>query len=317
MNAGGSITNNTINGLYQLRGRTRSPAARTAGRSTPEQHHAGDGEKQSRATPFSDYGRVRPGRKRRRRRSLGNTVTGWGQNPFATNKIASNGGVLVAFGASAQVKGNTIREQLVHNRRDDTACGACSSTGRLGGVSGARRSPEIGRNIKKDNTITGKTEVDICDFGKDRQVHRVISPPRQLTHRKARSGGPSSFSDPRGRISEPSRCPPDVLLRKGPVTRMGPSGRPGAASGSKARRARSRRCERRYPYLHPARRLLGAAGPCFWLGIPASASPRCTGRTALIGLQHEGSRVSGRQLECRGLDRASVVRANNGSAVRP
>jgi hypothetical protein len=38
---------------------------------------------------------------------------------------------------------------------------------------------------------------------------------------------------------------------------------------------------------------------------------------ALAALQHEESRVSGRQLECRGIDRASVARANDAPAVRP
>ena len=94
----------------------------------------------------------------------------------------------------------------------------------------------------------------------------------------------------------------------------------GSASGSKARRARSRRCERRVPLnLHPARRLLGAARPCFLARdlLAEASAPLHLERTALTGLQHEESRVSGRQLECRGLDRASVARANNGSAVRP
>jgi hypothetical protein len=154
--AGGSITNNTIKSLYQLEGteisgcqngraiyaNSGAPVTVTIAGNTVLDYQKSGIEARGAVTATI----------------VNNVVDGWGAASFATNKIASNG-VLVAFGASALVKDNKIKNNW-YTPTSDTACGLLLYE--AGGVSASK--PGMS-SIKKDNVITDN-ETDICNVGK-------------------------------------------------------------------------------------------------------------------------------------------------------
>ena len=78
-----------------------------------------------------------------------NLVDGWGQDLFATNKIASNG-ILIASGASALVEKNTIKDNW-YTPTSTTSCGLFFF--QAGGVK------------QKANTLSGN-EANLGNFGR-------------------------------------------------------------------------------------------------------------------------------------------------------
>jgi hypothetical protein len=152
VDAGGSITKNRVDGLYQLEGTEISGCqngrAIYANSTTPVTVNiAGNTVLDYQKSGIEARGAVKA-------TILNNVVDGWGQNPFATNKIASNG-VLVAFGGRALVIGNTIKDNW-YTPTSDTACGLLLFE--AGGLSASKVAVGL---IKKVNAINSN-ETDIC-----------------------------------------------------------------------------------------------------------------------------------------------------------
>ncbi len=152
VDAGGSITKNTIDGLYQREGAEISGcqngrAIYATSTSSALVNISGNTVLDYQKSGIEARGAVKA-------TILNNVVDGWGQNAFATSKIASNG-VLVAFGGRALVIGNTIKDNW-YTPTSDTACGLLLYE--AGGKSDSKLAIGL---IKKVNSINSN-ETDIC-----------------------------------------------------------------------------------------------------------------------------------------------------------